>query len=1498
MTSEHHGHPAVARENGTLGDHGSSGTGGRPRPDAGRSPQRSGGLAVATRPARHHPGDSGHRAVPGPRDLRPAPALADPDGDSWHTALAAACVGEQFSPSIAEEATRRARDGLLSLRDLRLLLFVADDDPGWQPARDAAALQVASAGGDIARQLLLMHAQIEMWPPPAFTDEQRHPAQGGGGGAHESRARIGPPGHEVEGPPRRAHSQKEARRRALIGLLARLAGVADPSAPNAPGAPGAPGEEDGGAGRVPRAARSDGSGMGVDAFEALLRRRAAAGKPPGDDLLTEILGRAAASRLRHRDLELLLFGTCGDAWQPAREAALGLAARMPPTAATLICWHAEQTGRPLIGYTEQTEGEGPGRTYTVTAHFEEGDGSSTSGDPRPAKSRKTARHYAAVSLLARMTGLAEPRVNVTDRPEGERTVAPLKAGEDPMRLLNKYTQLEVISRPAYAFDQHTHGRRPVFTCTVSCDYRGRRVGVQAGGSARTKAEARIAAARALIGELHRASTGGTPQQDIPRPRQHALSPRVPAPAPPPAPQRPAFVDAHAVGAFVREATAAGCALTYVPGTTPRDARLLFHRADGTPMPATALPAPLARGRYELALAGPEGVRTAGVDGWALPLPEAAVFLPRTDLRTAHPSVHAWERAARIGLHLIAARLVHPALTDTGLDVWRIGPVPPAARRALDALAAWLPPHAHCATAAGRMWPADRALAAFLDGLADTLVRTPGAPVLLGELPYLARPPRPAPQLRLWADAVEDRCEVGPPPRLALRVESPSDTDAQAERLRVTLLLSPPDTEGAEPAEAGPVLTGTVRRPGLSPADRPRVTRALRRAAQDWPPLARLAAQQPPRTLTIDSTEILQLLGPEGQSLATRGIDVHWPAHLRGALTTRTVVGTDTTTGYGTAAGPGSAGRGRFGLTELLDFRWQLALDGEPLSEAEMDALVEAARPLVRLRDTWVLVDAETAHRARHLRLAPLTGVAALTAALSGSVTVDGHDYVCEAAGALADVVTTLRGGERQPEPVPVPRALNAHLRDYQHRALTWLARTTALGFGACLADDMGLGKTLTGIAYHLHRKETGDPGPTLVLCPSSLVTNWAREIARFAPGTPVLRYHGPDRSLDGLTDATVVVTTYGVLRRDHRELAAVHWGLALADEAQNVKNHRTQTARCLRELRPATRIALTGTPVENTLDELWAILDWTNPGLFGTLRRFREQYARDVERDTGSATARRLTRLIAPFLLRRKKTDPGIAPELPPKVHQERVVQLTPEQVALYEANVREAMAAVEGTSGPDRANIVLKLLTALKQICNHPAHYLHNRDAGPEPADRPFAERSAKLKALEDLLTTIVEGGESALVFTGFVVMGELLRTHLAGLGLDPLFLHGSTPVTRRQEMVDAFQAGRHPVLILSVRAAGTGLNLTRAGHVVHYDRTWNPAVEDQATDRAHRIGQQHTVHVHHLISEGTVEDRIAALLQSKRALHDAVLTSGERGLGELSDRELAALVTLGSTR
>ncbi|MEU6596411.1 DEAD/DEAH box helicase [Streptomyces flaveolus] len=923
------------------------------------------------------------------------------------------------------------------------------------------------------------------------------------------------------------------------------------------------------------------------------------------------------------------------------------------------------------------------------------------------------------------------------------------------------------------------------------------------------------------------------------------------------------------------------ASVYLPAPLPRQGRLAFWAPDGDPLPTAS-----GAGSEELTVVRRHGagVRRRQVPALTLPLAEALPLLvsARRD-PAAHPATACWGAAALHALRLVARGRLLPGLTPAGHDAWRAGPLDPDDIAHLRAIAAALPPEGHAVPLPGpgalRLPEPEALIRSFLDAVADTLPRTPAAPCTVGR-PFAAREPQTLPAAHEWAAEVAAGMDAGVRISLRLDLSAYDVFDAGA-------------SEGARAAGAAVVQVHSLADPTLvadaaalwageadeafGPRARVDAALAVRRAARVWAPLDRLAEQDVPDVLALSEEELGELLGVAASRLAAAGVAVHWPRDLSRDLTATAEV----------RPAPGSAtdGTGFFESEDLLRFRWQLALGGDPLSEAEMDALAEAHRPVVRLRDRWVLVDPALVRKARKRELGLLDPVDALAVALTGTAEVDGETVEAVPAGALAALRDRLTAGLRPADPPP---GLRATLRDYQLRGLAWLDLMTSLGLGGCLADDMGLGKTVTLIALHLKRDRTE---PTLVVCPASLLGNWQREITRFAPGVPVRRFHGPERTLDGV-DGGFVLTTYGTMRSTAARLAEQPWGMVVADEAQHVKNPYSATAKALRTIPSPARVALTGTPVENNLSELWALLDWTTPGLLGPLKSFRARHARAVENGEDEEAVQRLARLVRPFLLRRKKSDPGIVPELPPKTETDHPVPLTREQAALYEAVVRESMLAIETAQGMARRGLVLKLLGALKQICDHPALYL-KEDAR---TDR-LAARSGKLALLDELLDTLLAEDGSALVFTQYVGMARLLTAHLSARAIPVDLLHGGTPVPERERMVDRFQDGGTPVLVLSLKAAGTGLNLTRAGHVIHFDRWWNPAVEEQATDRAYRIGQTQPVQVHRLVTEGTVEDRIAEMLASKRALADAILGSGEAALTELTDRELSDLVSLRRT-
>jgi superfamily II DNA or RNA helicase len=844
---------------------------------------------------------------------------------------------------------------------------------------------------------------------------------------------------------------------------------------------------------------------------------------------------------------------------------------------------------------------------------------------------------------------------------------------------------------------------------------------------------------------------------------------------------------------------------------------------------------------------------------------------------AHPSVGLLSGATLLAMKMVAAGRIR--LSESG-DSWRVGPLQPEDDDRLHALAT---ARAHGETT---VEDAEDLIRQLLDAVADTMAKPP-APTTT-HVPGRGFDKLGFDNLNHREDGDEDD-DLPDKVRITLRVEAPGEV---LEGGGVVVVLQAHEVDDdTHIVDADQLWIGEAH--GFSSRARVNLSMALREAAKVWTPLDRLQRAQVPDRMVLDADELADLLEHGLEALGTIGIDVFWPRGLRGELVPQARLEV--------ASGPreGQLMDGLFGPEAMFSFDWRLALGTDALTDEEMAALTGATTPVIRLRDNWMIIDPAVARRARKRKAKQLLKpVTALQSALTGTIELDGETVEVHPGATL------LRVRERIVDAAVVsaldtPAGLAAALRDYQRHGFTWLAELTGAGLGACLADDMGLGKTITLIALHLHRGQRRlAKGPTLVVCPASLMGNWETEIHRFAPGVPVRRFHGNSRDLSfsrklsrfGSTTASgdgFVLTTYGTMRRDHHALGEVPWDLVVADEAQHIKNATSSTARNLRTIDSQCRVALTGTPVENNLTELWAILDWATPGLLGSRNAFRKVWAAPIESGVDPSVARRFAQLVEPFLLRRRKSDPGIAPELPSKTETDHAIGLTREQVVLYEALVRESMERIERADEDTRRGLVLALLTGLKQICNHPAHYLRQ-------ASGRLKGRSEKLDLCDELLGTILSENGSVLVFTQYVAMARLLERHFAAASIPTLFLHGGTPVRAREQMVRDFQDGAAPVFLLSLKAGGTGLNLTRADHVIHFDRWWNPAVEDQATDRAHRIGQTRAVQVHRLVTEGTIEHRIGQLLQRKRSLAESVLGSGEVALTELSNDELRDLVTL----
>lgn len=903
--------------------------------------------------------------------------------------------------------------------------------------------------------------------------------------------------------------------------------------------------------------------------------------------------------------------------------------------------------------------------------------------------------------------------------------------------------------------------------------------------------------------------------------------------------------------------------TLVVGDTPRATRMALWSTERTLDGADA----------ELTLVLPAGrsVRRRVVPVRLVALAEVLdeLIALRADAGVSD-SLRVWSVAARLSAGMIARGRLVPGTTRAGDDCWQLGPFDPEDLLRQHQMAAALPPSAFCVgqNDAGpvRLLSPSYAVRCFGDAVADTVSRTAAMALAAGHGAYADAELHPVGQLGGWfaSNVANERVT------LSMRLIVPDDEN---EGFAAELALQSPDDPSlvipaSELWDAPDLVMDRF-------ADAEEVVLVtLRRAARVWPPVGRFLDQARPGEIALDHAEVDEILGAVADHLAETGLFVQWPAELLAPLELRPTITT-----------PQVANILAGGLDMDALLSWRPHLDGIELTDDEVELLANAKRGILRLRGRWVRADPDRLARLRERRR--LTAGEALAVALGGTLDVDGVAVHATVTGGLVDLAQRLAEASSERER-PAPPDLAAELRPYQRRGLAWLVQMADLGLGGVLADDMGLGKTIQVIALHLERAAADGESakPTLVVCPASLLANWQREANRFASHIPVRRYHGGARSLDDLAVDEIVLTTYGVVRRDAAELASHAWGLVIADEAQAIKNPHSRSAKSLRVIGADARFALTGTPVENQLSELWAICDFTTPGLLGSLDRFRSAIAIPVERDRDPEVSARLVALLRPFLLRRRKSDPTIAPDLPPKTETDQFVPLSAEQITLYRAVVDESLEAIREAEGIARRGLVLKLLTSLKQICNHPAQHLGQ--------STPLGRRSGKLDAAAELLDTIRAEGDASLVFTQYVVMGHLLEGHLAERGHRVAFLHGSLTLAKRQVLVDAFQAGSVDTFVISLKAGGTGLNLTAATHVVHYDRWWNPAVEDQASDRAWRIGQDRPVQVHRMICEGTVEDRIAVLLERKRELAERVVGGGEGWITELGDDELAALVEL----
>ena len=930
-------------------------------------------------------------------------------------------------------------------------------------------------------------------------------------------------------------------------------------------------------------------------------------------------------------------------------------------------------------------------------------------------------------------------------------------------------------------------------------------------------------------------------------------------------------------------------------------------------------------RREAGSGGPTVLRWFDVPGLRLTPLETLEFVPHlaASLR-ARPQglltgddLDYWAEAARWAFDLLLRRRVAPS-ADGVRPVWRPVLSDPAERDRLQRFVAGLPPSARTSSSPeargtarpGPLFPPPaRTVRLFLDEVTDAAARE----FIRDVVPVERRRAGSGPEAAVVAALASSAAPSLPPELLSklrdysLPLLEPLPEGALALGIRI---LPPPAGEpalpwnlhyhleaGEEPrvelpaAEIWGLSQGAVRRGGrLFAAPQEALLARLSTAALLSPAVARSLEERHPVGAQLTLEEAYAFLTTEAPLLSEAGVRVLLPGE--GRLTRVSL-----------RLRAGESGKSpaltRFGLETIVDFDWQVAVGDALMTPAEFEELAVRKIPLVAIRGEWVLLDRE--HLARTLRLFDRRPGGRTTLGeflrLAGGLDAEAGAYPVETVSGDGWLQSFLDASEARREITSFrpPTGLAGTLRPYQERGVAWMRFLTARGLGACLADDMGLGKTLQFLSVLLSARESGEAvRPSLLVCPTSVAENWLLEAARFAPSLTVAVHHGPERAAGGgfaslLSKTDLLVTTYGLAHRDRALLGAVDWEYVALDEAQNVKNPAAAQSRAVRALRARRRAALTGTPMENRLSELKSIFDFLNPGLLGTDEDFRRSFALPIERQRDAAATDRLRRLTAPFLLRRAKTDPGVIADLPEKIETKEFVGLTREQAALYRATTRTLLSGIGAARGRSRRARVLLLLLRLKQICDHPALLV--------PAEERLGARSAKLARLLSLLEETNAERRPALVFTQFAEMGKLLvRSVEEHFGTEVLFLHGGVPRRARADMVRRFQEEEDAplVFVVSLRAGGSGLNLTRASHVFHFDRWWNPAVEEQATDRAFRIGQTRNVQVHKFVCRGTLEERIDRLLDEKRLLARTIVGSGETWLAAMSDAEIAELVAL----
>ena len=733
----------------------------------------------------------------------------------------------------------------------------------------------------------------------------------------------------------------------------------------------------------------------------------------------------------------------------------------------------------------------------------------------------------------------------------------------------------------------------------------------------------------------------------------------------------------------------------------------------------------------------------------------------------------------------------------------------------------------------------------------------------------------------WARRIQSTSEF--PMRLAFNLLPPADDDE--EWVLKFMLQSKNDPSLIVPVEEvwkdhRSAANAMIRKFTEYPEEF--LLQAIGTAQAVYPPIRKSLMAPAPSQLTLHSEEVYDLLNNYSVSLSSAGFGVLFPDWW-GRNKVRL--------GLKVTAKPSpNVGMGKVGLQALVSYNLEIVLDGEVISKSDLDKLSRLKSPLVQIGKKWVEVDKERLTRILKL-LRKREGEVPLVELLSMGTDQDSIPVVdLHGEGWVGDLIE----GKSRVSEIPVPAGFKGSLREYQKHGVSWIKFMVDMGLGCCLADDMGLGKTIQILAFLQHRKKTGQGGVTLVVCPTSVISNWMHEIKRFTPRLKFLVHHGTMRAKENefinvVPEYDLVLTSYSLLTKDQDFLSKVRWDGIVADEAQAVKNYSTKQSKALRSLQAEFRIAMTGTPIENRLDDLRSIFEFINPGYLGSENSFRQRFTLPIEREKSDEASSKLNRLVNPFILRRVKTDQKIISDLPQKNEMKVFVPITKEQATLYQASVESMISSLKDSEGIAKKGIILASITKLKRLLDHPSLVSGDLDTR--------IERSQKMVRLLEMLNEILEDNEKVLIFTQYVETGKIIKENvMKRLNREAMFLSGSTPRGIREQMVQRFQEPGGPmVFIISVKAGGFGINLTAASNVIHFDRWWNPSVEDQATDRAYRIGQSKNVNVYKFVSTGTIEEKIDEIIEGKSTLRNKIVAaSDESWITSLSGSDLKEVFSL----